>query len=293
MSSALERLVDEVERVAAVQVTVIGGGCEEHVGELLRRGAGADRGDERTLPAPSASRTSMKPRNQRPNRPGSTSPGSGSSGDPRRLHRRVGGDVGQAVVERGGALVAGQPRHEVHPARQRRQPAEPTPAAPQGAELEPGGKRVRSAGIRVGQRDRRLREDEWDVPPQPVVQPLPLMRQRVVGRRQIDVDVVAVDLDRKAAQIVGPLVERAAPAEIEASVVPVAGQDAVADRAAVKREAHMRATVVDGVHLTPVRDEADRVTAQMNDQPLGLFQLHQRGGSFALRGLHGFHPVSA
>ncbi len=115
------------------------------------------------------------------------------------------------------------------------------------------------------------------------------MRERVVRRRQVDVDVVAVDLHRKPAQVVGPLVERAAGAEIEASVVPVAGEDPVADRPAVKREAHVRATVVDGVDLAPVGDEADRVPAQVNDQPLGLFQLHQRGGSFALRGLHGFH----
>ena len=271
---------------------MVGGGREEHVGELLRRGARADRRDERTLRAlgvahldetaePAAQSAWIHVARKRIER------------EPRRLHRRVGGDVGQAVVERGGSLVAGQPRHEVHQARQRRQPAEPTPAAPKGAELEPGGKRIRSARVRVGQRDRRLREDEWDVPPQPVVQPLPLMRQRVVGRRQVDVDVVAVDLDGKPAQIVGPLVEGAAGAEIEASVVPVAGEDPVADRPAVKREAHMRATVVDGVHVTPVRDEADRVAAQMNDQPLGLFELHQRGGSFALRGLHGFHPGSA
>ena len=45
----LERLVDEVERVPTVEVAVVGRGGEEHVRELLLRGAGADGGDEGAL----------------------------------------------------------------------------------------------------------------------------------------------------------------------------------------------------------------------------------------------------
>ncbi len=47
----LERLVHEVERVAAVQVAVIGGGREEHVRELRLRRARPHRGHERPLGA--------------------------------------------------------------------------------------------------------------------------------------------------------------------------------------------------------------------------------------------------
>ena len=47
----LERLVHEVERVAAVEVAVVGGSGEEHVRELGRRRAGADGRDERALGA--------------------------------------------------------------------------------------------------------------------------------------------------------------------------------------------------------------------------------------------------
>src|SRR5439155_8977507 len=73
-------------------------------------------------------------------------------------------------------------------------------------------------------------------------------------------------LDRKRAQVVGPLVERATGGEIEARVVPVAGEDSVADRAAVKREAHVRAAVVDRLHVVSVRKEPERVPVQRDDE---------------------------
>ena len=176
----LQGLVDEVERVPAVQVAVVGGGGEEHVGELLRRGAGANGRDDRPLRAvgvahldeaaePAAQPFRIHLARQRVER------------KPRRLHRRVGGDVRQTVVEGGGPLRPVEPRHEVHQAGQRRQPAEPAPAAAQSAELEPGAKGVGPARVGLGHRDRSFREDERDVPPEPVVEALPLMRDRVAG----------------------------------------------------------------------------------------------------------------
>ena len=60
-----------------------------------------------------------------------------------------------------------------------------------------------------------------------------------------------------SAHLVRPLVERAAGREVEASVVPVAGEDPVADRAAMEREAHVRAAVVDRVHVVTVGEEAE------------------------------------
>ena len=124
---------------------------------------------------------------------------------------------------------------------------------------------------------------------QPVVQPLPLVRERVLGRRQVDVDVVALDLDREAAQVVGELVERAAGAEVEARVVPVAGQDPVGDRAAVERKAHVRAAVVDRVDVAVLDEEADRVAVEVDDHPPGCAQVLQRCGPLALRGSRDCH----
>ena len=81
--------------------------------------------------APSASRTSMKPRNQRASRarPRPSRRGAARAGSCGGVHGRVGGDVGESVVERGGPRRRVEPRHEVHQARQRRQAAEPAAAA--------------------------------------------------------------------------------------------------------------------------------------------------------------------
>ena len=83
----------------------------------------------------------------------------------------------------------------------------------------------------------------------------------------------------KTRSVVGELVERAAGAEVEARVVPVAGEDAVRDRAAVEREAHVRAAVVDGVHGVPVGEEAERVAVDVDDEAAGFAQLGERGGA--------------
>ena len=60
----LERLVGEVERMADLDVAVVGGGREQHVGHLAVV-APARIAETMQRSAPSASRTSMKRRNQR------------------------------------------------------------------------------------------------------------------------------------------------------------------------------------------------------------------------------------
>ena len=95
-------------------------------------------------------------------------------------------------------------------------------------------------------------------------------------RPQVDEDVVAVERDRKAPQLVRELVEGPAGREVEASVVPVAGEDPVADRPTVQREAHVRAPVVDRVHLLAVREEAENVPVLVDDLPPCRSQLGER-----------------
>ena len=93
------------------------------------------------------------------------------------------------------------------------------------------------------------------------------MLDGIAPRRQVDVDVVALDLDGEAAQLVGELVEGAAGAEVEARVVPVAREDPVVDRPAVQREAHVRAAVVDRVDGVSIGEQADRVAIEAHDEP--------------------------
>ena len=117
------------------------------------------------------------------------------------------------------------------------------------------------------------------------------MRDRVPWQAQVDVHVVALDLHGEAAQVVGPLVEGAARAEIEARVVPVAGEDPVAHRAAMQGKTHVRTPVVDGVDLAAVSEQADRVALEVDDEALGLAELLERGGPFALGALHHGHET--
>jgi hypothetical protein len=107
----------------------------------------------------------------------------------------------------------------------------------------------------------------------------------------VDVDVVAAELDRETAQVIRPLVERAAGAEIEAGVVPVTREDAVGDRSAVEREAHVRTTVVDRVDSVAVREEADRVALDVDDEPAGGAQVGERRRAHERVGGNGAHRV--
>jgi hypothetical protein len=156
---------------------------------------------------------------------------------------------------------------------ERRQPPEPAAAAAGDAEVKPGAKGVYPGRIGLQKRDRRLRQHERNVALEPVVQPLALVRDRVVLGAQVDEDVVAVQLDREAAQLVRPLVERAAGREVEAGVMPVASEDPVADRAAVKREAHVRAAIVNRGHFAVLCEQTERVPVDVDDEPSRLAQL--------------------
>ena len=56
-------------------------------------------------------------------------------------------------------------------------------------------------------------------------------------------------------------------------------------------KAHVRAAVVDGVDLAAVSQQADRVTLEVDHQALGLAELLERGGPFALGALHHGHET--
>src|SRR5262249_30619245 len=96
-----------------------------------------------------------------------------------------------------------------------------------------------------------------------------------------DVDVVTVDLDVETPRIVGEWIERAAAHEVEASVVPVAGDDSALDGAAVQREAHVRAPARERVRAIVLPEQDDRQLADLGQQPTGLAQLRQGAGPHA------------
>jgi hypothetical protein len=65
-------------------------------------------------------------------------------------------------------------------------------------------------------------------------------------------------LDRKGRRVVRPEIESAAAFEVEAGMVSMTRQDPVLDAAAVEREAHVRATVVEGEDAPAVINDEDR-----------------------------------
>jgi hypothetical protein len=62
-------------------------------------------------------------------------------------------------------------------------------------------------------------------------------------------------------------VEGAPAFEIEASVVPMTGQDAIFDGAAVEWNTHVRTTVIEGEDAPLVVDDKDGTVAAVHDKP--------------------------
>lgn len=80
----------------------------------------------------------------------------------------------------------------------------------------------------------------------------------------IDVDDAAFDLGLVDLNVVGEEIEGAAALKIEAGVMPVAGENAIADGATIERESHMWTAVVDGVGPT-IADKDDDAVATTRD----------------------------
>jgi hypothetical protein len=86
----------------------------------------------------------------------------------------------------------------------------------------------------------RLGDDKAEIVRKALVQPLAPMRCRVgVAKRGLHPDVRVTHFHVASRNIVDPEIEGAAACETEASVMPVAGQDAILDAAALERKAHM------------------------------------------------------
>src|SRR2546421_176730 len=104
---------------------------------------------------------------------------------------------------------------------------------------------------------------------------------------QVDPDRAVAHLDRVDTHVVGEGIEGAAAAQVEARVVPVTGQDAVAAAATAQREAHVRAAVVDGVHGVFVVEERDTVAATGHDDHALPAHVVERGNTYEVTALAG------
>ena len=134
-----------------------------------------------------------------------------------------------------------------------------------------------------------LGDYEAEVVNEAVCEPLTPVRGWIgMTDRGLHPDFAITQFDRKFRYIICPKIKRAAAFKIEAGVVPMTGQDAILDAASLKREAHVRATIVEGEDATPVIDDKDRtMTAAQNDAPLRLKVLKVAGEhEFLVRRVH-------
>ena len=101
----------------------------------------------------------------------------------------------------------------------------------------------------------------------------------VLSRREVHPHLAVPDLHWEDARLIGELVEGPAALKIEAGVVPVAGQDAVAYAPPVQREPHMGAAIVHRVYHALVEEERKRVTGDPDGHPTGSTNIIQLSSS--------------
>ncbi len=118
----------------------------------------------------------------------------------------------------------------------------------------------------------RLGDDKTDVVGEAVVQPsAPVFRRVGLAEGGLHPHVGVTHLGGTGRRVVRPQIESAAACEIEASVVPVAGQNAVLDASAVEGKAHMRTAIVKSKDTPAVVNDEDRTMGPAHDKPpLGL-----------------------
>ena len=272
---ALERLVDEVERVSAVGEGPFGLGREQGVGERGGRKTGSDPREQgalgrlamanlRPAPQPALERGRFRPASERRAFP------------PRRLPVAVRRHAARPVEQGEIGLVLGQIRAADWPSAVRIVRPTPQPSrfwAPNSAAC-----RTTSAfGTPAA---------SWPCTALAMTRPMSCARPSSSRSRQCAAGSACpkvvftqtspfAQLDRAGRRVVRPQIEGAAAFEVEAGVVPVAGQDPVLDAAPVEREAHVGAAVVEREDAAAVVDDEDRAMGAVHDESAFRLQLFE------------------
>ena len=120
----------------------------------------------------------------------------------------------------------------------------------------------------------RLGDNQADIMGEAIRKPLTRVRDGIgMTERGLHPHLAFAYFNTADGQVICPQVEGAAAFEIEASVVPMTGQDPVVDTAALEREAHVWATIVECEDASAVVDKEDRTMDAMHNQPPFRFQL--------------------
>ena len=179
---------------------------------------------------------------------------------------RVARDEREAVHERERVVVAVEMGEQVRHRDEHGEARAPTRAAVARAELHAGAHDLRRRATPASSSpstDLAITSEMSSS--RPFAQATLEMADRIgVGTRRARTRRRRASVDVEAARVVGPQVERAARHEVEARVVPVAGDEPGFDGALVEREAEMRAAVLDRVRGAVVPEHDDRERADLS-----------------------------
>jgi len=95
------------------------------------------------------------------------------------------------------------------------------------------------------------------------------------GRRCRDPNGAVEDAHASQRHIVGPEIEGRTTTQIETGVMPMAGEDAVLDVAAVEGKAHVRAAVVERDDVVANGDDKDRPSGRARHHAAAVTQLRK------------------
>src|SRR5262245_46746441 len=140
-------------------------------------------------------------------------------------------------MQRSRAILLGKHWLDVGNSGEDREPR--TPARCSVAEPEEcGALDERSCLTQLAQSDHRLRQHQREILFEAFLEfPQPMRASILLARRRVDPDVSLAEVDIERSHVVSEWVEGTATREIEAGVVPMAGEDAIADRAPAQGEA--------------------------------------------------------
>ena len=227
----LERLVGEVDGVAAVEEDVVGGGRPHDGGQPVRRRGRSHRAGQDCARPRRRSRVSMKRRYQAAQPLGREGRRQRLQGEPRGMAPGVPGHEGQPVHEGQHPVLLVEPVEHVDHAGQHREPRPPPGAPVAGSEVDPGPRRLRGAAWPGPGRRVRPSTALAITSVSPCSRPSSRRRRNWVRRSTAGSTTTTTSLpsslDRVGPHVVGEGIEGAARLEVEAGVVPVAGQQAV------------------------------------------------------------------
>src|SRR5690349_10848260 len=175
-------------------------------------------------------------------------------------------------------MLSLQSRGQIRERSQHRQTLAPASRPMPGAEEKPDAERLGDLLAALDQRDDRLGQDQRQVVLEPLPQATALIRASVRTRADVYPDLGLADLDRISTDVVCPGIESAAAAQIESSVVPVAGENLTGNAATVQREAHMRAAIVERIDRVANQEQDNCLTVHTQDEAFGRLEVSHRGG---------------